>query len=379
MKFYPILVIFFAINCSNPIEKQNIKFNIHQHTIKLEEPTPANPWYVQYIESDSGDNILLFNHFKDKFQFLDFNSGKTILQIPIQREGDHGIPGFKLGTALSHDSIWFTSSPPGIGLMNFKGEVLKQKKITDDLIPLTSISSAYDRSLYQFGHKIFGPQPLFMDHHKMNNNDIKNQRLIFSYDILNGKVTWYNVFYRDNYWTEGKKPSGFSWTARNDKLYISPYYDHEIQVFDLKSKKVIDKMDVISNSVKKFNYVNQIPAPGEALKNRFSSDRYGALLYDKYRDIFYRLIWPSFNLDDLDEDYNHEDLELSRPYLGVMVLDKEMNFLGEHRFARFQIFASWNHFVGKKGLYLSTNNVYNPEYNEDELRYLIFTPELESD
>jgi hypothetical protein len=87
----------------------------------------------------------------------------------------------------------------------------------------------------------------------------------------------------------------------------------------------------------------------------------------------------SFVLDLIDESYNHDDLELSRPYMGVMVLDGDLNVLGEHIFAQFEVFSQWNHFVGENGLYLSMNKVFNPEYNEDELRYLIFTPELDKD
>jgi len=62
-----------------------------------------------------------------------------------------------------------------------------------------------------------------------------------------------------------------------------------------------------------------------------------------------------------------------------MVLDSELNIIGEHIFDKFQVYSTNNHFVGEKGLYISANNPFNPEYDEDMLRYLIFTPELGED
>lgn len=378
MRLFIFIICLISFSCSESKENQTIRFSTDQISLSLSEPIPVNPWYVQHIEADSGEFVFLYNHFLDKFQFLNLFSGKIALEISFQREGEHGVTGLKLGTVIGLDSIWFTTGPPGIGLMNFNGEVHQRKRVEDDIIPLTSITSDFDRRLHRYGNKIFGAQPLFMDHHRMNKNDIKKQRLVYSYDFETGDVVWYDVFYGDNYWEQGKKPSGFSWTERKGKLYISPFHDHEIQVFDMKSEKVSDIKIIKSNYVNQFYYVNEIPPPGTALRNRFAGDRYGTLLYDKHRDVFFRLFWPSFDPDIIDESYNHDDLELSRPYMGVMVLDGDLNVLGEHIFDEFEVFSHWNHFVGKQGLYLSMNNVFNPEYNEDKLRYLIFTPELEN-
>ncbi|WP_143155974.1 hypothetical protein [Cyclobacterium lianum] len=92
--------------------------------------------------------------------------------------------------------------------------------------------------------------------------------------------------------------------------------------------------------------------------------------------MFYRLFFPGFEMDQLGEDLNYRDLIISRPYLGVMVLDSDLNIIGEHVFDKFQIYTLSNRFVGKKGLYLSMNNIFDPDYDEEMFRYLIFTPEL---
>lgn len=127
-----------------------------------------------------------------------------------------------------------------------------------------------------------------------------------------------------------------------------------------------DSNEVKSKYVNKFLYVNCPPeGQNEGTVAYFANDQYSTILYDKFRDVFYRLFLPSFELRNLEQEYNNRDLRVSRPYMGVMVLDKDLNVIGEHVFDKFQIFTLSNHFVGEKGSYLSLNNLFHPDYDED--------------
>ena len=54
-----------------------------------------------------------------------------------------------------------------------------------------------------------------------------------------------------------------------------------------------------------------------------------------------------------------------------MILDKDLNLMGEHVLDKFQVHASSNIFVGEEGLYLSLNNLNHPDYDEDHLKYMV--------
>ena len=54
--------------------------------------------------------------------------------------------------------------------------------------------------------------------------------------------------------------------------------------------------------------------------------------------------------------------------IGVMVLDKDLKILGEFNFLNHEI-ENRNYFVGKKGLYVSTNNPNRDDFDENILRY----------
>jgi hypothetical protein len=51
-----------------------------------------------------------------------------------------------------------------------------------------------------------------------------------------------------------------------------------------------------------------------------------------------------------------------------MVISSNLDLIGEHLFETHQI-QPWNYFVGRKGLYVSTNNPNRDDFDENVLRY----------
>lgn len=380
MTKYAYSLIFFVIfSCNHPKENKNITF-VKVDELEVEVPgfMTVNPSVIQLIESDSGNFLFVYNNISKNFQFVDLHSGDLVREVPLTYEGPNSVQGLSGGAVNNLDSIWITFTPPGIGLINFRGEVLIKRKIENDLFPVTYLGAKSNRSLYRDGNKIFGPQTYFMKHHGMRKEDIKKHQLVYSYDFRSDSVQWYDVFYPDDFWDQGKKMSEYSWTQRGKKMYIAPWNDHEIQVFDMEAGKVTGRHQVKSNYIDNFFHVNELPASAdEGMKNLLEHDIYGGFMYDQYRDLFYRIFIPGFKLE---EDYSIEDLnrlELSRPHMGIMVLDKDLNILGEHVFEKFEVYSFANHFVGKKGLYLSTNNSFNQDYDEDNFKYIVLQVEID--
>lgn len=373
--FYLFSVLLLFTACDKG-DNNTLNFNTEIITFKADSTSLVNPSYTQLVETDSNEFLVTYNGFTRFFEFRNLPTGNIWHKFHLDREGENGVNKFRGGTLTNGDSIWFIYNPPTLGLTDLEGNVLLRKEIIDDRTPLQVLRAYPDKRLFQYKNKIFGSQSMFMDHHGMDKGDIGKYRLVYSYDIKTELVEWYDVYYSSEYWDNGKKLTDLSWARRNDKLYIAPWYDHEIQIFDMNIRKVIDKKIVKSSYVDKFLYVNEIPYGSQnGILAYLKHDQYNSLLYDQYRDVFYRLFFPTIEIDQIGEDLNYRDLMISRPYLGVMVLDSELNVIGEHVFDKFQIYTLRNHFVGKKGLYLSMNNLFDPDYDEEMFRYLIFTPE----
>lgn len=378
MRYTFIIILLFILSCEHHDEDTGVALTkVEEITFEAPGFVSINPPLIQLIESDSGDYIFVYNHIAKNFQFIEFPTGKLVHEVPLHFEGPNNVQRFSGGTLTNLDSIWFTFAPLGIGLMNFDGEVIFKRKIENDLFRITSLGTDSSMPLYQDGSKIFGGQPYFMNHHGMGREDIRNHQLVYSYDFRIDSAQWYDIFYPDNYWDLGKKLTDYSWAEREGKIYIAPLYDHEMQVFDMSTGKVTLRKQVKSTAIERFNYVNEMPTgmSGEVYQraaiNALKFDRYGMLLFDQYRDVFYRIFIPGF---EPAEDTSIENLGLlnrSRSHWGIMVLDKDLKLLKEHIFDDFEAYPHSNFLVGKKGLYVSKNNLFNADYNEDNFRYMI--------
>jgi hypothetical protein len=361
--------------CSCQIETENKFLEIElvkEIKIKPEVLTIPNPPYVHLIESDSGQYLFYLNPNSKSLQFINMEDGKVANEIVLEYDGPNSMSRRSGIAGLEDDKVWTTFRPHAIAYFNYKAEIQFKKNISPGEVDITYVGSDFHKELHQYGDKVFGMQPLFMNHHGMNKEDIQKHSLVYSYDMVSDQTKWYDVYYAKDYWDIGKKLSDFSWVRREDKLYIAPWYDHEIQVFDMQKEQVTIKVEAKSDHINSFYYVNEIPGTHEeGLLNILNNDLYGIILYDKYRDCFYRFFYPGYTDD---EEYAIDKLWMlrrSRPFTGVMVLDKDLNVIGEHVFDKFQVHAFSNVFVGEEGLYLSLNNENSPDYDEDHLRYMV--------
>ncbi|WP_163381662.1 DUF4221 family protein [Cyclobacterium sp. SYSU L10401] len=347
-------------------------------TMDISDSVFTNPGTIQLVESDSANVLFLFNGIKKSLQFFEFPEGRLLHEIHVPMEGPDNLRGPTGGTLLAKDSIWFTFSPPAIGLMNFNGKLLFKKEIKDERLNIPLLEANQKRPLFQHQNLIFGTQPHFTDHHKMNAEAIFDHPLIYSYDMDADSLRWYEVYYPSDYWQKGKRRADFSWAKREDKLYLAPIYHDEIQVFDMHSGEIVIRKPVPSPGISSFQVINSLPSSAaEADMSRLIHDRYGTLLFDPYRDVFYRFFFPGF---EPGEELSVEDLSnlnWSRPYTGITVFDKELNVLGHHLFDSYEVYGHANHFVGEEGLYVSINNEFHPDFDESQLRYKVVQFDLE--
>ncbi|GAH75481.1 unnamed protein product, partial [marine sediment metagenome] len=97
--------------------------------------------------------------------------------------------------------------------------------------------------------------------------------------------------------------------------------------------------------------------------------------YDKYRNVFYRFVTPGIEVDKSD---NIRDLIEYKPVFSIMILDADLQVIGEELMPRDKYNSSMA-FVGKEGLYISTNHIRNPDFSADYLRFELFKLEKKQD
>lgn len=117
--------------------------------------------------------------------------------------------------------------------------------------------------------------------------------------------------------------------------------------------------DVSSGS--NFNWnLNQI------LKKTCESPSYGNIIYDKYRNVYYRIAYPEVDFER-DEDFLAV-FRGGRKQFSIIILDEDLNVVGETLFPPY----TYNPkvlFVDKDGLYISISHYKREDYSDDWLRF----------
>ncbi|MDR2233264.1 MAG: DUF4221 domain-containing protein, partial [Tannerella sp.] len=150
------------------------------------------------------------------------------------------------------------------------------------------------------------------------------------------------------------------------------YYDEEIYV-TLPDHQSVRKIPVVSKYIPNIEYV-ELKTSGNPLKNEVENPNYGNLFFDPYRDVYYRFAYPK---NEVEQDDNFRELwDYGRKIFSIIILNRDFQVIGETLFPEY-IYNPGVVFVNKDGLYISASHFKNPEYSDDDLKFVCFRLEKE--
>ena len=184
-------------------------------------------------------------------------------------------------------------------------------------------------------------------------------------DLNTGESKRMAHFFPSDYLASGQKMLDLSRAQGKDKIVYSFFGDHQLyysSAFDLPLRPIQAASSYLENSMPVF----QSDSPSELiLQYNLASSRYGSLLYDSYRNVYYRFAFPT--QADLTVEEIRELPNVPGPFV-VMVFDENLKLLTEKLFEA-GTYLPDNSFVGEKGLYLSINHPDNPQNKEDQMSF----------
>ena len=101
-------------------------------------------------------------------------------------------------------------------------------------------------------------------------------------------------------------------------------------------------------------------------KNLCEYPAYSNIMYDSYNKVYYRVVYVPQEIDrkvDILSLYR-----TGRKQFSIMILDEDFNVIGEHLFPPYTYNPRLS-FVSKGKLYISLNNIMNPDYSDDVIRF----------
>ncbi|GHT47037.1 hypothetical protein FACS189440_06440 [Bacteroidia bacterium] len=154
----------------------------------------------------------------------------------------------------------------------------------------------------------------------------------------------------------------FSRIFDGNKFIYSFFLDEYIYSTSI-NHEIVDKKRVNSRYMNKLYKPQTRPEEIQSgLKKLCEIAIYGNLIYDQYRQVYYRVAYPETEMEE-DADYL-EIYRTGRKKFSIIILDKNMNIIGETLFPEYT-YISNAVFVDEDGLHIRTNHQKNPDFQEN--------------
>ena len=358
---------------------------------KIVLPVDENTYYLSksifQFEEDDKEYLLFGNLEKRQHELLIYDIEKQNLhkRIPLEKEGPNGVPGI-WGCIPFFDSKTFLISQHNFGRMSIidgEGNVVqkynmrqssdktKRRGLWADCRYGTSffhMPSFTRDSIVYFSNGIFIQYKI---NQRLNRDNWKIIPMFNSLNLKNGHVGTLPIKYPDIFEDDVRTPAGggyvfsYDYNYKQDRLVCSfTGYDSIMVTDDLKQVRWYNGKSRYLKSMRPKVY----EADGfDWLREATENPAYHNIMYDKYRDVYYRIVELPYELKQNESAF---DTPKGREF-SIIIFDKDLNIIGETKFPGNKYFYKMS-FVGRDGLYISENNLANPEFDEDKLVFACF-------
>ena len=337
-----------------------------------DESQPRNRC-IQLYEDIKTDSLYytFYNEYNNSIYVYDYLSSNLIKKIQFDKEGSDGVYPYRSGYYISSfDSIYFRSmSTNRLYVLNESGMKYQTINLRADLnhnvIPPT-IKITTETPIYKIGNvlylcgsineeiedldSIYGLLVTKISSH----DDFSNPVLNIGYPSSYRKGNWGDAYFRNVCWCYNSKEHAF---------YLSFANDHYIYKYD-KSMEMVDKIyagSAFADDICSIDHPQNIPLPkSKRIAHYLSSFYYRGIIYDKYNDVYYRILEHPW------ENFNPNERPWKKP-ISIAVFNSDFKYLGEKLLSEEYNLSADNIFVSKEGLFIRKETDC-----EDELIYSIF-------
>lgn len=371
MRYYYTIFILsvFLYSCKNEKEQFCLKKTDTVLSFPVDYNTKNCTKALFPYKGQDGTEYLTFqNPNKNEILFYNMQSQKLNFKVEPEIEGGNGV-GFMWGYYIqSLDSIFLTSRDLEEIYLIDRNSTVKDKyyyKESNNNLPLgvyCSISDLYIPATIINGKMYIIPSC----NRKINPNPICATINLKTKEVKSFSAS-YPKFKNAN---NEQKRAGV-------ELYMSRCFDGEHFVYSFYYDENIYVASIDHSSVQKVKiksaYFDNVIVPDDFGKTTFKDmceiPNYGNILYDSYREIYYRIAYPK-----TDIDANIRPLELmdyGRKNFSIIILDKNFNKIGETLFPDYT-YNSVQMFIREDGLYISESHYLNPGFSDDRLTFRKF-------
>ena len=377
---YLVSCIFLSA-CQTKTETSTTSYDIKLvESKKITLPIDENTYYLskrifQY-EEEGKELLFLGNLDKGAYEIILYNIENESIhkRIPLRKEGPNGVPAI-IGCKPSVDSNGFMAFQPGmqrISILDEKGNILKYYPtyLKDGRIVtyVDGVSFHFMPTFMKDSIVYFSSRPLKPN---MKTHEWSSVPLFSSLDLKTGEIGQTLICYPPIF-KENVKHLSMGWEFLYDYNYEQKRlvcsftgYDSLMVTDDLCNMKWYNaKSRYLKSSHPKLYEAGNLLQTLTSMKENSS---YLHVMYDKYRDIYYRFAEMPYEFQSNESPFD----EPKAREFSVIIFDKDFNIIGETKFPGNKYFYKMS-FVGRDGLYISENNLANPEFDENKQVFTCF-------
>lgn len=348
------------------IEKAEVVF-------PLDDYTTENMEYSQYFQRNDSNIFAFTNRYDNSIVFYDYDTREYIDRICYHKEGGDGVGSLFAFDYVNEDSIYlYHFNYRTLYRTNRNARVLEKHRM--NVYPNPSPDSLFLAPIL-FPRTL---SPLNLVDNEMliagflmaeveGEND-ENRPVMTYYDLKTGSIRHsdsYPAVYHRGYWG-----GDFVWRnpyytlSPDKKIVLSFSADHHVRVHDF-AKTEYKEYYAGNGSVFEFEPIDvRIPtdtrfAEEQCNRHYVENLNYGPILYDKYRNVYYRIAHlPNYNVDISKRPI--------RKPIEIIVLDENFEIIGKCKVPKADYWIN-QCFVGKEGLHIQIQSD-----DENELKFKTF-------
>jgi hypothetical protein len=373
-----IIILFILLSCNNSNTSFKNKYTLKASeddtiNIRLGENTRNYSYHIQYFKSNGVDYLANLNHLNNSIEFYDLFTKRLFKQVMIHREGSNAFASIESFIWKGFDSILIFSMLPGkTGIIDTGGRILKT-------IPHEIKTSTLERGQRPFciGNNIFLGQiyPAHESNGKLTETAQKKSFINLNVDLISGKCKPSPLTYpeeltgRSVFDMDVQRVLGYNnCFVYHFNLINNLFLTNDHLKFDRVPLETNYKLKILNNSDLNSSINNY-------LNNKLILDEVKCIYYDEFRECYYITIRKR-------EDQRIKNSSITTKFLYpdcfILILDKKLKHIGEVHFPK-DIYLFHMVFITDKGLYISEDNVNNPSFSEDYMRFRLFTLERTKD
>lgn len=390
MKYIFLSLFLLVISCS---DKQSGVFDdqvslVGSDTLafSLDAFTYYNSKAIFQFENN-GKEYLFFQNDRDRGKprllIFDIEEQNIFKSVPLYEEGPNGVAAISGGWPLDMNHFLVTTRSPYCYMVDGAGNILDKIKIWNyDKEAKGKVFENYCTSIfysYYSSPAIIRDSLLYFDQadvgYPRKPEDWKGISMFAYADLHSGEVAksalrYPSIFREEEEFAVKSYDPEFSYAYTGKDVAMSFYqYDSIFVSSDFKHLRAYNAKSRYFPSIRPQLY-NTYKDLLVWLQEEYLKPQYHHLLYDKYRDVFYRFALQPYQFLKGKLPTG----EASGQEFSIIVLNNKYEIIGETRFPG-NTYHYRMCFVGKKGLYLSLNNQENPCFDEDKLMFRCFTLE----